>query len=363
MIVRDEEDNVERCFNSVARLIDAYAIVDTGSQDKTIAKVRSFMKKHRIPGEIISRPWINFGASRTEALRHAEDIIHKLDPGQKSAWYALFIDADDQAVGIKLNKSSLIRDQYLVETRSQSISYPNVRLARLKPDNQWVWREPRHEYIAPLGEWMPSKGEIRGGYILRGCQGLRSRNKHTSLEDAFELLKQFSDEPENSRAIFYAAQSFRDAGYHDLASVLYRRRAEMGGWPQEIYISLLYLGAGNFSTGDHSSDTVNLLLRAFELCPHRLEAPLYLLRIWRFLNQPHVAWNFAKPLIDIQAPGDALFLDREIHEWAFFEEAGLCAYYAGDRVSFKTLLQRALKAKSIPQDAADRTRKNLKDFG
>lgn len=363
MIVRDEENNVQRCFDSVANLIDAYAIVDTGSQDGTITKVRSFMKKHRVPGEIVSRPWKDFGTNRTEALRHAEAVIRQLDPGQQNAWYAMFIDADDEAVGIKLSKRSLIHDQYFLETRSQNISYPNVRLARLKPGNQWIWREPRHEYIAPLGEWTPTKGDIRPGYILRGCRGLRSRNKHTPLEDAFELLKQSSDEPENSRAIFYAAQSFRDAGYHDLASALYRRRAQMGGWPQEIYISLLYVGAGNFFAGDNGPETVNLLMKAYELSPQRLEAPYYLLRIWRLLGQPHVAWSFARPLIDLPASDDALFLDREIHEWAFFEEAGLCAYYAGDKASFKTLLKRALKAKSIPQDAAERTRKNLKDFG
>jgi len=362
MIVRDEQDNVQRCFKSIQHLIDAYAIVDTGSNDSTIDVVKFHAQNHRIPGKIISTPWKDFGTNRTGALHHAGNVIEGLDPKLQNNWYLFFIDADDQAIGIKINKRSLTLDQYLMETRSGNIAYQNVRFVKWNPDQPWIWRQRRHEYIAPLGNWSPTQGEIQTGYILRGTEGLRSRNRHTSLEDALELLKQFSEEPENSRAVFYAAQSFRDAGYPDLAQQMYRRRIEMGGWHQEIYQSLLYLGCRNLFQGDLGPETVNFFLQAFEKCPQRLEAPFYLLRIWRLQEQYKIGWNFAKPLLDLAPASDSLFLDREIHDWGFWEEAGLCAYYAGDKAAFKKLLNRILRAKDLPQDVRTRTRNNLKTF-
>ena len=41
MIVRNEEPIVERCLESVAELIDAWVICDTGSHDRTPELIRS----------------------------------------------------------------------------------------------------------------------------------------------------------------------------------------------------------------------------------------------------------------------------------------------------------------------------------
>ena len=45
MIVKNEEDVIERCLNSIKDAVDEIIIVDTGSTDSTIEKVNKIEKK------------------------------------------------------------------------------------------------------------------------------------------------------------------------------------------------------------------------------------------------------------------------------------------------------------------------------
>ena len=66
MIVKNESKIIERCLKSVYHLIDTWCIVDTGSTDGTQDIIKEFLKDK--PGELIERPWVNFGHNRNEAL-------------------------------------------------------------------------------------------------------------------------------------------------------------------------------------------------------------------------------------------------------------------------------------------------------
>ena len=54
--------------------IDYWVVVDTGSTDGTQQIIKDFMAKHKIPGELFERPWVNFSHNRSEALELAEII-------------------------------------------------------------------------------------------------------------------------------------------------------------------------------------------------------------------------------------------------------------------------------------------------
>ena len=60
--------------------------------------------------------------------------------------------------------------------------------------------------------------------------------------DANTLEQALLQEPGNARYAFYLAQSYRDAGQLEKALAAYERRATMGGFEQEVYISLLAAG-------------------------------------------------------------------------------------------------------------------------
>jgi glycosyltransferase involved in cell wall biosynthesis len=74
MIVKNESRVIERLLTSVAPLIDAYCICDTGSTDNTIEIIESFMTKRKIPGKIVHEPFRDFGYNRTFAAKAAAEI-------------------------------------------------------------------------------------------------------------------------------------------------------------------------------------------------------------------------------------------------------------------------------------------------
>ena len=111
-----------------------------------------------------------------------------------------------------------------------------------------------------------------------------------------------------------------------------------------------------------SAKTFALFWKAHNLCPHRLEAIYYITEMNRKMKQFNTGWVIAKNFIDMPVPNNALFSDTEIYTWKFPEEAGLCAYYAGNKDMYKKLLQKTLKAKGLPDEVRKRTESNLKQF-
>ena len=78
MIVKNEEDVLERCLESAADLVDEIIIVDTGSTDRTKEIAARFTD------QIYDFPWCDdFAAARNESFSHA------------SMDYCMWLDADD----------------------------------------------------------------------------------------------------------------------------------------------------------------------------------------------------------------------------------------------------------------------------
>ena len=76
MIVKNEMAVMERCLNSTVKMIDAYVILDTGSTDGTQNFIRQFFTKHKIPGQVLESPFINFQHNRNIALNASRDFIN-----------------------------------------------------------------------------------------------------------------------------------------------------------------------------------------------------------------------------------------------------------------------------------------------
>lgn len=78
MIVKNEEETLARCLNSVYDLVDEIIIVDTGSSDRTVEIAARFTEK------IYRYPWNDdFAAARNESFSKA------------SMDYCMWLDADD----------------------------------------------------------------------------------------------------------------------------------------------------------------------------------------------------------------------------------------------------------------------------
>jgi tetratricopeptide (TPR) repeat protein len=137
MIVRDEAARLATCLNSVRSLVDEMVIVDTGSQDDTIAIAQGFGAR------IITFTWCNdFAAARNLSLEQAQGD------------WILVLDADEtvvQSVMPTLRQVTQQPDVLLVnlvrhEIGAAQAPYSLVsRLFRNRPDLRFA--RPYHELV------------------------------------------------------------------------------------------------------------------------------------------------------------------------------------------------------------------------
>jgi glycosyltransferase involved in cell wall biosynthesis len=79
MIVRNEEENLARCLNSVANVVDEIIIIDTGSTDRTVEIAKSFGAR------VFNHPWEgSFSKARNYSLKYA------------TCEWILILDADEE---------------------------------------------------------------------------------------------------------------------------------------------------------------------------------------------------------------------------------------------------------------------------
>jgi len=374
MIVTDEEHVIGACLNNVSHLIDAISIDFNGKDEGTTKIIENFIKEKRIPGRVNKVIWDNdFGKSRTVAVRNAEKLIDEITPKlqnqpmsakewetfikEKEEWYFMFMDADNKCVpesGDKfpIDKNKLIQDSYAVSMKQSTIIYIYQWMIKYDRKKKWKWMEPLHEYVCPMGDWKPTSGFLTGGHIVSGRDGTRNKNPLKYLDDAMIFEKQLIKEPDNARAMFYKAQSYRDAGRLQQAFDDYMKRVTMKGWVEEAYLSLVEAGKiKGMTEKDNPMKAYELFVRAFEIRPSRLEAPYYITEINRASGLYHFGWNFAKALINMDYPrNDKLFVDEPIHRWKFFTASAICALNTGDKASAEMLLKRSLTFSSMTKE-------------
>jgi glycosyltransferase involved in cell wall biosynthesis len=83
MIVKDEENVIERALRSVLRTVDTWCIVDTGSTDKTKEIIQKVADELGKVGHLYDRKWVNFGHNRSEALTLAKKAKKKYGHGTR----------------------------------------------------------------------------------------------------------------------------------------------------------------------------------------------------------------------------------------------------------------------------------------
>lgn len=85
IIMRNECHVLPRMFENIAPFVKyfrgAVSILDNGSTDNSVDLAKNLMRKYQINGEVIQRPWYQFSVTRTEELRHSENVAYLVDKG------------------------------------------------------------------------------------------------------------------------------------------------------------------------------------------------------------------------------------------------------------------------------------------
>jgi len=325
MIVKDEEDTMERCLKAVSPYIKYWVIVDTGSKDRTKEVIVETMAELNIPGELHERPWVNFEVNRTESLDLAKG---KCD-------YRWVIDADDtfhiENPSINpfagLNKEP---DCYQILYKLNSLQYHRAQI--VKSDQNWVYKGVLHEYLHLEDKENISQGIVPNSYVIADISPLK---RASSLEEKYSndakiLEDALIKEPENARYQFYLAQSYRDSEQLEKSVEAYQKRVEMGGWEEEVYYSMYMIAKIKEKLGFPDEEIISLYSKAWEYRPNRLECVFHVMRKLRAQNRFLLSFTYGDVAIKTKGTSDILFLETEIWQWRLLDEYSLAAYYIGN---------------------------------
>lgn len=205
MIVKNEEEILARCLDSIKNIVDEIIIIDTGSTDKTKEIAYRFTDK------VYDFKWVNdFAAARNFAFSKATKD------------YQFWLDADDiliekdQIAFLELKRTLspeiemvLMKYNYVVDQNNNGV-YSFYRERLLKRVNNYKWNDPVHEYIEYGGNYLMSEIAV----THKKVDSFSDRN--LKIYEA-QLQKNATFSP---RSLYYYARELRDhARYED--AVLY----------------------------------------------------------------------------------------------------------------------------------------------
>lgn len=193
LIVKDEEEMLGACLESVANIADEIVVYDTGSSDRTIEIALSAGAK------VIEGYWDNdFARARNASLEHASgvwvltldaDEIFQCDPETLDA---LLLGASEEV------EAFTVAIDNLEGVGSVGITHMSARLARRASA---MWRFSLHEQLVPIDDpdrelrriYLSDARIVHRGYL---AQVMKSKNK---AQRNLEISKAALDSDEGNR--------------------------------------------------------------------------------------------------------------------------------------------------------------------
>ena len=356
MIVKNESaiirDTLENIITHVP--LDYYVISDTGSDDNTADIIKQFFDEKGIQGEIHHDEWVNFAHNRNCALQHAQG---KTD-------YVLIFDADDRFEGNFVLPEELTSDRYYFRM-ANSVTGANVyfRTLMFRNDGSFYWRGVLHEFVEQRKKTVVEQKIFGDYYVISGRFGARSNNPQKYFQDAQVLEKAFyspEDEDLKDRYAFYTAQSYRDADMPEKAIEWYAKRANLGGWYEEVYYSILQIALLKIELNASLDEIQGLLLAAYEYRPQRAESLYHLARQLRLHDKIKLAYIYASVAVNTPLNNDILFVDNSIYDWKAKDELAVSAYWVENYQLCHDLFIELLANPSVPLQEKQRLQENLK---
>ncbi len=362
MIVKNESEVIRRCIESVKDYIDYWVICDTGSTDDTKKIIQETMDEFGIKGELHDSEWVDYGTNRTESL--------KLSYGKGD--YRLVIDADDYLDVGDSDKlfTDLTEDSYKIRIKLGEITYFRTQLIR--SNQEWKYVGVLHEYLeGPKGVEL-TEGYIEEAQMVASVSGdtrdIKGQSKYYNDALIFErelVTKPDLDEGLKARYQFYLAQSYRDAGMYDRSIKEYEKRVELGGWPEEVYISLYMIAKMKMALNQEDEMINDAFMKAWEFRPVRLEAPYVLIRYLVSKKRYFYAFTIASMCLRMRPCDDILFVENEIWKWKMTDEYSVLAYYTGNIKEAYTAAKSIIEFpeyENLDPSERERIRKNYETF-
>jgi glycosyltransferase involved in cell wall biosynthesis len=266
MIVRDEEDVLERCLSSIHDLVDEIIIVDTGSIDKTKEIAAKFTDK------IFDFEWNDhFSEARNFSFSHATQE------------YILFLDADDilyekdrekfKALKETLDPStdSVMMKYNIAFDQSGNPTFSYLRNRLVKRERQFQWEGACHGILLVDGNIINSDICITHKKSKSATdRNLKIYQKRLKNGDIF-----------NSRDIFYYANELYDNRLYEESLIYYNKLLDMDdAW----FENKIYSCGRVFDYYSYIQDYDKAFLYGFKSFQYDLPRPDFCCRIGRLFK-------------------------------------------------------------------------------
>jgi len=323
MMVKNDQEVIYQCLNSVKELIDCITVCDTGSTDNTIDIIKQFMAETGIPGKIHPHEWQDFGKNKTLLAQAAQKDIKDLGFALPST-YLLNLDADSVLkIGTAFRKDSLTKDAYLLLEKSSVLSFCSYDIRFIRASMKWESVGVVHEY------W-----SCKDSYTSEKLRTLMTEDlgDETSRDEKLKryvkiLTKALRDDPNNARYMFYLAQSYRCLKRYEEAILWYRARIEKHESRDEVCFSKYMIGEC-YEEMEEWDPALRWYLDAYQCNPKRAESLRKIATYYRRLGQNDLAYLFAKHGSRLPIPNDQFLLNSPpLYEYQFDEELSIAAYY------------------------------------
>lgn len=350
LIVKNEERVIERCLKACLPHVDSWCIVDTGSTDRTMELIRETMSG--VPGELHERPWVGMSHNRTELMELARAQVD----GQG---FLLMIDADDTWTPDPTFAWPDLEaaDAWEVHVTLGRLGHYRIHLTRAS--HPWRYEGAAHEVLAggPPG-WR--KKRLRGVKIACGNDGHRRATEGVEKyrRVALQLEAALEENPGDLRALFYCAQSWRDAGEKEKALALYERRAK-GPVEEEAWFSELMVAELKRQLGLPVDEVAAAYISAYERRPSRAEPLLWLAQFYRKHKRHGLAYAYAAAAKEIPRPSDRLFVYESVYEWEALDEFATNCTHVGRYAEAAAVMRKLLRLPDVPKSEKKRLTKNL----
>jgi len=290
MIVKNEEEHLPKCLESIKDQVDEIVVVDTGSSDKTKEIAIAYGAK------VFEHPWENhFSHHRNQSIGYA------------TGEWLFVIDGDEKlSLGNGLSLIDIVRscndvDSILVTVESNwqggNKSFHNsVRLFKNKPNIHYEGRVHNEVVGIQTGKYMPIR-------IIHYGYNLDEEKKRKKFKRTVDLLfKDSIEDPENPRAFHYLGISYLGMNkYKDAirASEKAIKLCRQHNNLSDLYAGSYYVASTAYMMTGNSETAGYWATEALKYYPMHLDALFILSKICFEKKDIQKFWKYVNDYLDV----------------------------------------------------------------
>lgn len=293
MIVKNEERNVSDCLESIKDVADEIIVVDTGSIDKTKEVISKY------DAQIFDFKWIDdFSAARNFSLSKATgDFICWLDADDivenPEDIKAILKDGDFKIFNFSIkygddifSQARLFRNYYNIKFSGRVHEYPVIDNLRIKDTA-----------INVIHKTVKHATEDRTDRNLR------------------ILKKEIKEDPNNSRALFYLGNAYKEKCLWDEAIEIYRKYISVSTWRDEKWMAQKNI-ASILLWNKKYTEAIDELKRAIEIDDRWAESYYYIAECYFYLKNPEKCIEWALKATEKEIPSSPLWKEIPLYNEA-----------------------------------------------